>query len=80
MFVCGWKKSLPLMVLLLVIAQIDLVCAVGRPTILLSLLHLTPVTDDLSRGVCVGLGVSIDFLLAFQLARSLVKRSMHSRA
>jgi len=63
------KKSLPLLIALLIVAQIDLASAAGWPPALLSLLHLTPAPDDLCRGVCTGIGTSIDVLVLFQLAR-----------
>jgi len=66
---CRLKTSLPVLIVLLVVAQIDLASAAGWPTTLLSLLHLTAATNDLCRGVCVGIGVSIDVLVIFQLAR-----------
>jgi hypothetical protein len=72
------KKSLLLMMALLVIAQIDLASAAGWPQTLLSLLHLTAAHDDLSRGVCVGLGTSIDVLVTFQLVRIWAKRAMQT--
>jgi hypothetical protein len=73
------KKSLPLLVALLLVAQIDLACAFGWPQTLLSLIHLTAATDDLCRGVCAGLGTSIDVLVLFQLARIYAKRAIESR-
>ena len=39
---CSLKKSLPILIALLVVAQIDLASAAGWPGALLSLLHLTP--------------------------------------
>jgi len=73
---CSWKKSLPFLVALLLVAQLDLACAAGWPPALLSALHLTAAPDDLCRGVCSGIGVSLDVLVLFQLARILVKRTM----
>jgi len=70
------KKSLPVLIALLVVAQIDLASAAGWPNSLLSLLHLTAAPDDLCRGVCVGIGASIDVLAIYQLARIFVKRAM----
>jgi hypothetical protein len=70
------KKSLPLLIGLFIIAQIDLASAAGWPQSLLSLLNLTPAHDDLCRGVCVGLGTSIDILVIFQLVRIYAKRAM----
>jgi hypothetical protein len=75
---CSLKKALPFLIVLLAVAQIDLASAAGWPTALLSLLHLTPATDDLCRGVCAGLGTSIDVLVIFQLARITAKRAMQS--
>jgi hypothetical protein len=72
------KKTLPLLVALLIVAQIDLASATGWPSALLSALHLTPAPDDLCRGVCAGLGISIDVLVLFQLARITAKRAMQS--
>ena len=76
---CSLKKSLPLLIALLVVAQIDLASAAGWPNSLLSLLHLTAESDDLCRGACTGLGVSIDILAIYQIARILAKRAMQPR-
>jgi hypothetical protein len=76
---CGLKKSLPVLFALLVVAQVDLASAAGWPQTLLSLLHLTAAHDDLCRGVCAGIGTSIDVLVVFQLARISVKRAMQPR-
>jgi hypothetical protein len=73
---CSLKKSLPLLIALLVIAQIDLASAAAWPAALLSLLHLTPAPNDTCRGVCAGIGASIDFLVIFQLVRIWAKRAM----
>ncbi len=70
------KKSLPLLIGLLIVAQIDLASAAGWPQSLLSLLHLTAANDDLCRGVCTGIGISIDVLVIFQLVRIFAKRAM----
>jgi hypothetical protein len=70
------KKSLPLLIGLLVVAQIDLASAAGWPQSLLSVLHLTAANNDLCRGVCTGLGASIDVLVIFQLVRIYAKRAM----
>jgi hypothetical protein len=70
------KKSLPLLIGLLIVAQIDLASAAGWPQLFLSLLHLTAANDDLCRGVCAGLGASIDVLVIFQLVRIYAKRAM----
>ena len=76
---CSLKKSLPLLIALLVVAQIDLACSAGWPNALLSLLHLTAAPDDYCRGSCAGLGLSLDVLVIFQLARIFVKRAMQPR-
>jgi hypothetical protein len=70
------KKSLPLLIGLLIVAQVDLASAAGWPQPLLSLLHLTAANNDLCRGVCTGLGTSIDVLVIFQLVRIYAKRTM----
>jgi len=70
------KKSLPFLIALLLVAQVDLACYFGWPQTLLSLVHLAAATDDLCRGVCAGIGTSIDFLVVFQLARIYAKRAM----
>lgn len=75
---CSPKKSLPFLIALLVVAQIDLASAAGWPSALLSLLHLTPAPDALCRGVCSGIGSSIDVLVVFQLARIWARRAMQS--
>lgn len=75
---CSLKKSLPFLVALLIVAQIDLASAAGWPNALLSLLHLTAAPDDLCRGVCAGIGTSIDFLVVFQLARMWAKRALQA--
>jgi len=62
------------------VAQIDLASAAGWPNVLLSLLHLTPAPDDLCRGVCAGIGTSIDALVIFQLARICAKRALWPRS
>jgi hypothetical protein len=73
---CSLKKSLPILIALLVVAQIDLASAAGWPNTLLSLLHLTAAPDDLCRGLCAGIGASIDVLVIFQLARIYARRAM----
>jgi hypothetical protein len=75
---CSLKKSVPVLIVLLVVAQIDLACAFAWPGALLALLHLTPAPDDLCRGVCAGIGASIDVLAIFQLARIWAKRAMRA--
>jgi len=79
MFDC-WtsKKMLPVLLVLLIVAQIDLSAAAGWPSTLLSLLHLTAASDDHCRGVCAGIGASIDVLVIFQLARIWAKRAMQA--
>jgi len=76
---CSLKTSLPILIVLLVVAQIDLASAYGWPSSLLSLLHLTAAPDDLCRGVCAGIGASIDVSVIFQLARIWAKRAMQPR-
>ncbi len=76
---CSLKKSLPLLIALLVVAQIDLASAFGWPNSLLSLLHLTAQHDDFCSGACTGLGVFIDVFVIFQLARICAKRAMQPR-
>ena len=73
---CSLKISLPILFVLLIVAQVDLACAFGWPQSLLSLLHLTAAQDDYCRGVCSGLGTSLDVLALFQLARIFAKRAM----
>ena len=75
---CSLKKSWPFLLALLVLAQIDLACAAGWPSALLSLLHLTVAPDDSCRGVCAGLGTSIDVVAIFQLVRIWAKRAWQS--
>ncbi|MGO8933935.1 MAG: hypothetical protein ACLPLZ_00450 [Terracidiphilus sp.] len=74
------KKSWPLLIALLLVAQVDLACSFGWPQTLLSLLHLTAASDDLCRGVCAGIGTSIDVLVAFQLVRIYAKRAIERRS
>jgi hypothetical protein len=73
---CSLKKSLPVLIALLIVAQIDLASGAGWPPVLLSMLHLTPAPDDLCRGVCAGIGATIDVLVIFQLARIWAKRAL----
>jgi hypothetical protein len=75
---CSLKTSLPLLIALLIVAQIDLASAFAWPGALLALLHLTPAPDDLCRGVCAGIGTSIDVVAVFQLARIWAKRALKS--
>ncbi|MGA2558885.1 MAG: hypothetical protein ABSF17_04340 [Terracidiphilus sp.] len=70
------KKSLPVLLVLLVLAQIDLASAAAWPLPFLSLLHLTPAIDDTSRGICAGLGATIDVLVVFQLLRIFARRAI----
>ena len=76
---CSLKTSLPILIALLVVAQIDLASAFGWPVPLLSLLHLTAAPDGHCRGICAGLGVSLDVIVIFQLARIWAKRAMQPR-
>lgn len=71
---CSLKKSLPTLAVLLIVAQIDLASAFGWPGALLSMLRLTSPADDMCRGVCAGIGASVDLLVIFQLARIWAKR------
>jgi hypothetical protein len=73
---CNLKISLPLLIALFLVAQVDLACATGWPSALLTLLHLTPAPDDQLRSMCAGLGVSLDVFVTFQFARILVRRRM----
>lgn len=68
-------KSVPLLIALLIFAQLDLASAFAWPQSLLALLHLTPAPDDLARGVCAGIGSSIDFMAIFMLLRVVVLRT-----
>ncbi len=72
------KKSLPFLIALLLVAQVDLACAFGWPQSLLSLLHLTAATNDLCSGVCAGLGTSIDVLVVYQLVRMWAKSALQA--
>ncbi len=73
---CSLKKSLPILIALLVVAQIDLASAAGWPGALLSLLHLTASPNDLCRGICAGIGSSIDVLVVYQLVRIWARRAL----
>ncbi|WP_420237634.1 hypothetical protein ACOBR2_18855 [Telmatobacter bradus] len=73
---CALKTSLPVLILLLIVAQLDLACSFGWPLPLLTLLHLTPAPNDTLRGMCSGLGCCIDVLVLFQLARRWGKRAL----
>ncbi len=75
---CSLKKNLPILIALLLVAQVDLASAFGWPQSLLSLLHLTAANNDLCSGVCAGLGTSIDVLVIFQLVRMWAKRAMQA--
>jgi hypothetical protein len=76
---CSLKKSLPVLFALLVVAQVDLASAAAWPQSLLSFLHLTAAPDDQCQGFCAGLGISIDILVLFQLARIFAKRAIQPR-
>jgi hypothetical protein len=76
---CSLKKSLPILIALIVVAQIDIASAYGWPNSLLSLLHLTAAPNGHCRGFCAGLGVSLDILVIFLLARICAKRAMQPR-
>jgi len=73
---CSPKKSLPILFALLVVAQIDLASAAGWPGGLLSLLHLTPAPVGGCKGLCAGLGASLDVIVVFQLARIWARRAL----
>jgi cytochrome c oxidase assembly factor CtaG len=73
---CSLKKNVPILIALLLVAQVDLASAFEWPQSLLSLLHLTAANNDLCSGVCAGLGTSIDVLVIFQLVRMWAKRAM----
>jgi hypothetical protein len=73
---CSLHKSLPILIVLLVVAQIDLACAAAWPGALLSLLHLTAAPNDLCRGICAGIGSSIDVLVVYQLVRIWARRAL----
>lgn len=75
---CSKKKSLPLLIALLVVAQVDLACSAGWPQSLLAALHLTAANNDLCSGVCAGLGVSLDVLVIYQLVRMWAKRALRT--
>lgn len=75
---CNLKISLPLLFFLFIVAQIDLASAAGWPPALLALLHLTPAPNDLCRGASSGIGVSLDAIVIFQLARILVRRKLQA--
>ncbi len=75
---CNLKKSLPVLIALLLVAQVDLASAFGWPQPLLSLLHLTAANNDLCSGVCAGLGTSIDVLVIYQFARMWAKRALQT--
>jgi hypothetical protein len=75
---CSLKKSLPILIGLFVVAQIDLASAAGWPGALLSLLHLTPAPVGGCKGLCAGLGASLDVIVVFQFARIWARRALHS--
>jgi len=64
-------KTIPLLILLLVFAQLDLASAAAWPLPLLNLLHLTPAPNDLVRGCCAGIGASI-------ILRIVARRALNS--
>ena len=70
------KKSLPLLLVLLVVAQINLSYAFNWPPALLALLHLAPASSDSVRGMSAGLAASIDVLTLYQLARIWARHTM----
>jgi cell division protein FtsW (lipid II flippase) len=69
-------KTILLLVLLMIFAQVDLGSAAGWPLPLLNLLHLTPAPNDLVRGCCAGIGASIDFLAVFAILRIVARRAL----
>jgi len=71
-------KTILLLILPLIFAQLDLASAAGWPLPLLNLLHLTPAPDDLVRGCCAGIGASIDFLAVFTILRIVARRTLGS--
>jgi hypothetical protein len=73
---CNLLNSLPVLLALLVVAQIDLASAFAWPLPLLNLLHLTAQTDDACRGVCAGLGCCLDVLIGFQLLRVFARHAL----
>jgi len=73
---CSLKKLLPILIFLLLVAQIDLASAAGWPSALLTLLHLTPAPDGYCRGMCAGLGTSLDIVVILRLARIWAKHAM----
>ena len=75
---CSLKFSLPLLIALLIVAQIDLASAFGWPGAVLSLLHLTPETNDVCRGVCAGIGASLDVIAIYRLARMWARRALRA--
>jgi predicted membrane-bound dolichyl-phosphate-mannose-protein mannosyltransferase len=70
------KKAVPVLLVLLGIALLDLASAFGWPLPVLVALHLTPVTDDTARGLAAGLGGTIAVLAAFQLLRIWARRAL----
>ena len=70
------QKSLPVLLVLLVVAQINLVYALDWPHTLLTWLHLTPAPNDAVRGMSAGFAASIDVLALYQLARIWARRAL----
>lgn len=70
------KKSLPFLLVLLVVAQINLAYALDWPHTLLTWLHLTPAPSDAVRGMSAGFAASIDVLTLYQLARIWARHAM----
>ncbi len=73
---CNLRKSLPVLLGLLVVAQVDLASAFGWPQAVLSALHLTAAHNDLCSGVCAGIGASLDVLVLFQFVRMWAKSAL----
>jgi len=73
---CNTKISVPLLLALLIVAQVDLAGAFGWPGALLHLLHLTPAPDDICRDMCAGIGTAIDVIALYQLARIWARRAL----
>jgi hypothetical protein len=76
---CNSKITLPLLIALLVVAQVDFASAFDWPHALLSVLHLTPAPDDLCRGICAGIGASLDVIVIYQLVRIWARRRLGTR-
>jgi hypothetical protein len=76
---CSLKISLPLLIALLAVAQVDFASAFGWPHVLLSILHLTPAPNDLCRGICAGIGATLDVMVIYQLVRIWAKRHLTAK-